>query len=157
MLGGDELHAFLDQAIERADSEGGLCGLLLVHLRDNQGQDAARGELKRAAQIVARLMRQHDAVGVMEDGTLAVVLHALDYRGDAHVTLERLEAFACTAGLPWQLSTGVSVYPFSGEDIGDLWAACEHDLEGAMSSPNWEHIIPRETLLTHVPRPSLEG
>ncbi len=148
LLPEDELRQFLEDAIVRAQEAGSLCGLVSVHLVDSEGRPLISDDQHQAAQMVSQLMRQADAVGVMSDGSLAIVLHELERRGDAHVMVDRLESFARSAGLPWTLVIGVGVYPLSGNSPSALFDACRRDLEGAMTSETWEHLIPRDTLLT---------
>lgn len=148
VLSEQTLRRFLTDTVFSASQRGGLCGLVLTELRDVHGCPVGPDDQRQAANVVSQLMRQADAVGILSNGSLAIVLHALDRRGDAHVMLDRLEAFARAASLPWALTIGVAVYPLSGQTAEELWQACARDLEGAMSSDTWEHLIPRDTLLT---------
>lgn len=140
--------AFLNNALDDAAERNALCGLLLLRLSCEAGGLAQPSELAQAAQIFSQLVRQPDAVAVLAEGALSIVLTNLERRSDAYIMLDRLEAFAKSAGLPWALNFGVSVYPFSGATSDDLWDACSRDLEGAISSDSWEHTIPRDTLFT---------
>ncbi len=143
-----ELLDFLETTLEASRKRSRLCGLVLVTLKSARGYSVSVDDQHQAAHIIGQLMRQADAVGVRRDGCLAVVLHELERRGDAHVMLDRLESFARAAGLPWTLTIGVGVFPLSGRTSEELFDACLRDLEGAMSSDTWEHLIPRDTLLT---------
>ena len=142
------LREFLQTTIDAAERECRLCALVVVRLTDLSGCPAPVDDQHQAAQMMSKLMRQVDAVGTLQDGSVAIVLHNLDRRGDAHVMLDRIESFARAVGLPWALVIGAGVYPLSGRTTQELWDACYHDLQGAMTSDTWEHLIPRDTLMT---------
>ncbi|HXS18414.1 MAG TPA: hypothetical protein VN764_14550 [Polyangiaceae bacterium] len=140
-------HEFLERALGEAQHGSALCGLVMVQLRS-----AVVGpppDLAQAAQILGQLVRQRDAVCVLANGLVAIVLSQLERRSDAYVMLDRVEGFTRGANLPWVLRSGVSIFPFSGDSVSALWEACSADLDGAISSDSWEHTIPRDTLHTH--------
>lgn len=142
-----EFREFLEQALSEAQHASALCGLVMVQL--NSAVVGSPPDLAQAAQMLSQLVRQRDAICVLETGVIAIVLRQLERRSDAYVMLDRVEGFTRGAGLPWTLRIGVSIFPFSGDTALSLWAACRADLDGALSSESWEHAIPRDTLHTH--------
>lgn len=142
-----ELRDFLEQALSEAQQGATLCGLVMVQL--NSPAVGAAPDLMQAAQMLSQLVRQRDAICVLETGVIAIVLSQLERRSDAYVMLDRVEGFTRSAAMPWTLRIGVAIFPFSGGSAAALWEACCADLNGAMSSDSWEHTFPRDTLHTH--------
>ncbi len=141
------LRTFLMDAYWATEQCGTLGGLLLVRV-ERDGRPVPPKEMTHACQMLAQLARQVDAVGALDEFTVALVLKTLQRRNDTHLMMERVTDFMERSPFAWKVSIGMSVFPLCGPTPEDAWHMARSDLDGARSHDAWEHFVPIETLRT---------
>lgn len=140
-----KLKEFLQDSFWICEQNGSLGALLLVRL-DKAESNLDAAESQRAQHLLGQLAKQVDAIAQVDDQQFAIVCSALGRRGDAHLMMDRIEDFVNSSDLGWEISTGVAVFPLSGDTPKETWRSAQRDLEGALSHESWEHDLPRDTL-----------